>query len=125
MKFLIDNAISFRVVEILRELEYEAVHVRELGMAAASDETLVKHAIYHEQIIVSADNDFGKILAAMNSQKPSVILFRWAGLRRADDQINVLVPNLPSLQTWLEKGAIVTITPKGIRVRQLPLRGDK
>lgn len=122
MKFLIDNPISFRVAEMLRTHGYQAVHVRELGMAAAADQTLVERATAQDEVIISADNDFGKILAVLNVQKPSVILFRWSELRRAEDQTRVLTLNLPNLQKALEQGAIVTITPKNIRIRRLPLR---
>jgi len=122
VKFLIDDPISFRVAILLREKGYEAVHVSELGMAAAPDEILVERAIDRDEVIVSADNDFGKILATLNLKKPSFILFRWQGLRKADQQAEILTKNLPTLHEHLEKGVIATITPQGIRIRNLPLR---
>jgi predicted nuclease of predicted toxin-antitoxin system len=40
MRFLIDNAPSPVVAEVLRQADHDAIHVRDLGLAAADDETL-------------------------------------------------------------------------------------
>ena len=40
MKFLVDNALSSRVAELLREAGHDAVHVRSRGLHAADDEEL-------------------------------------------------------------------------------------
>ena len=55
------------------------------GLAAAADIVLVERATAEDEVIIIADNDFGKILAALNLQKPSIVLFRWPGLRNADE----------------------------------------
>jgi predicted nuclease of predicted toxin-antitoxin system len=78
MRFLIDNALSPVVAEGLRQADHDAIHVRDLGLAAADDETIFDHADRDQRVIVSADTDFGTILAMRNTARPSVILFRGA-----------------------------------------------
>jgi len=78
MRFLIDNALSPVVAEGLRQTGHDAIHVRDLGLAAADDGTIFEHADRDKRVIVSADIDFGTILAMRNVARPSAILFRGA-----------------------------------------------
>lgn len=121
MKFLIDNAISPLVGEELNRAGHDAVHVRALGMAAASDEAIFDRAAQENRIVVSADTDFGTLLALRKEKMPSVILFRHGSQHRPADQAALLTANLPQLATALEAGSIVVIQPDRIRVRALPL----
>lgn len=76
MKFLIDNALSPSMADGLKKAGYDAIHVRDIGMSKASDMDILNFALKEERIIVSADTDFGTLLALHDSSKPSFILFR-------------------------------------------------
>jgi len=120
MKFLVDNALSPRIVAGLREFGYDAIHVRDKGMAEATDEEIFSYAVTEDRIIVSADTDFGVLLLAHGSSKPSFILFRQTDKRPAR-QLSYLISNLPALKKELLSGCIVVCEDDRIRIRSLPL----
>ena len=121
MKFLIDNALSPAVARELVRIGHDAVHVRELGMQTASDEALFEYAHREGRVLVSADTDFGTLLASQAQSGPSVILFRHGSQHRPADQAALLESNIPQLEQALRAGSIVVIAPDRIRIRALPL----
>ncbi|MFQ5651993.1 MAG: DUF5615 family PIN-like protein, partial [bacterium] len=96
MKFLIDNALSPIIARALLDAGYDAMHVRDIGMAAASDPEILELAIKDNRILVSADTDFGALLACRESAQPSFILFRQSDKRPAS-QSAVLLNQLSTL----------------------------
>jgi predicted nuclease of predicted toxin-antitoxin system len=121
MTFLIDNALSPGLAVLLREAGHKAVHVRDLDMQRAADDVIFERAATDQSIIVSADTDFGTLLATRSASKPSVILFRGSGSRQADALARVLLANLPQLAESLDAGCIATFEPSRVRVRMLPI----
>ena len=123
MKLLIDNALSPRIADGLFANGYQAVHVGRLGMAGASDEQIFQWCADNDHVVVSADTDFGALLAQRRGEKPSVLLLRRISQRRPEAQIRILLANLPALVEPLEAGSIVVIEENRIRVRTLPIHG--
>jgi predicted nuclease of predicted toxin-antitoxin system len=122
MRFLIDNALSPDLAAGLSAHGHDAVQVRDLGMAAATDDVIFNHAAQEDRVIISADTDFGTILALRQTSKPYVILFRGATPRWPADQTVLLLANLSGFETDLLNGAIVIIEPHRIRIRDLPIQ---
>lgn len=121
MKFLVDENLSERVAEILVQNGHDAVHVRAVGLGTAGDSVVMARAEAEGRVVVSADTDFGALLAASGKRAPSVILLRLAGQRRAWSRAALILGNLPQVADDLEAGALVVIEPGRVRSRRLPL----
>lgn len=122
MKFLIDENLSPQVAEFLLKSGHDAAHVRDLDAAGAPDSQVMAIAAQSGRVIISADTDFGALLAHNRATAPSVVLVRALIDRRPHELAALLAANLDELEQHLQSGAIVAFTKTEIRVRPLPLR---
>jgi predicted nuclease of predicted toxin-antitoxin system len=74
-----------------------------------------------DRILLSADTDFGALLARSRASSPSVVLVRRVAGRRVPDLAALLVANLPTIEEDLLAGSVVAIGEDSLRVRRLPL----
>jgi predicted nuclease of predicted toxin-antitoxin system len=120
MRFIVDNALSSRVAEGLNEAGHDAIHVRSIGLASATDNEILSYAKMDRRVIVSADTDFGTLLALNNATIPSFILFRRSD-KRPLSILKLLLSTIDSIQDDLDKGAVVVIEDNRLRIRILPI----
>lgn len=73
MKFLVDEALSSRVASLLREAGHDAVHVGDRALLGKPDEDVMRAAAAEGRVILSADTDFGEMLALGAYAGPSVM----------------------------------------------------
>jgi predicted nuclease of predicted toxin-antitoxin system len=121
MRFLLDNHLSPRVTQLLRTAGHDVLHVRDLGMQSATDEVVIGLAQAEDRVLVSADTDFGTLLARSHASAPSFLLMRRASGRRAAEQAALILANCESVRNELAAGAIVVLGEETLRIRRLPI----
>jgi len=99
MRFLVDNSLWPEVARGLSDAGHDAIHVWDIGLGAAADPVILDRATVDDRIVISADTDFGMLLALRGERKPSVVLFRGATPRRPTDQVILLSANLAQTET--------------------------
>ena len=120
MKFIVDDALSPLIANGLREAGYEAIHVRDVGLQSASDLSIFQYAFKNEWILVSADADFGTLLAQTQHSRPSVILYKSTD-KRPQSQLSLLLSNISRIRDALIAGSVIVFEDNRIRIRALPI----
>jgi predicted nuclease of predicted toxin-antitoxin system len=118
---LIDNALSPQLADLLRQASHDAVHVRDYNMQDAPDGAIFDLAQEENRCLISADTDFGTLLALRQQTEPSVILLRRPSQRRPAEQAQLLLSNLPAISEAILQGSIISVEETRIRVRRLPI----
>ena len=86
MRLLIDANLSPKVAAALSKAGLESVHVGDVGLLTAPDRAILDYAAANALVIVSADSDFGELLAASRgATRPSVVLLRSADRLTPDE----------------------------------------
>lgn len=73
------------------------------------------------RVLISADTDFGTLLAREGADRPSIMLIRRLTGRRAIEQAAIILANLDVVSEDLDSGAVVVLTDEWVRVRRLPI----
>lgn len=79
------------------------------------------HAKHDGRVLVSADTDFGEMLARSGDTVPSVLLLRRHESRRVSQLAELILINLEAIESDLASGALVVFDGARIRIRSLPI----
>jgi predicted nuclease of predicted toxin-antitoxin system len=120
VRFLVDENLSRQLPELLRAYGHDAEHVGEIGLESATDSEILRAARDGDRVLVSADTDFGTLLAESHARLPSMILIRRTANRRAFHLASLIEANLADLTNDLESGCVVVFDAERVRVRKLP-----
>jgi predicted nuclease of predicted toxin-antitoxin system len=121
VRFLIDECLPQEMAALLRTAGHDCAHVYELGLGGQPDEQIMAFADRENRILISADTDFGELLANAPVLAPSVILLRRAD-KRAGPLTAVFLANLQQIADDLAAGALIVISDTRIRARLLPMK---
>jgi len=120
MKLLLDQGLPRSTARLLREMGTDTFHVSEIGHSTSEDTILLEWGRKEERTVVTLDADFHALLALSGATSPSVIRIRIEGLK-GETAANLIQTILLQCEGDLRQGAVVTVEPHRIRIRNLPL----
>jgi predicted nuclease of predicted toxin-antitoxin system len=120
VRLLVDEALSTRVADLLRQAGHDAVHCGDLGLLGRPDTDVLAAATQQQRILVTADTDFVTLVVLRKLVVPSVIVVRRSG-HHPGEQASMLSAALPDLEEVLSEGAVVSLSPGRARIRRLPI----
>lgn len=120
MKFLVDMSLSPVWVSFLADHGFKAIHWSRLGRASAPDHEIFDYALRNNLVVFTHDLDFGALLAAQKTHRPSVMLVRSQDVLPSAIG-EVVLRAINAAYSHLEAGALVTIDPARHRIRLLPI----
>lgn len=120
MRLLLDQCVPRSTARHLATAGIAAEHAGDLGLARASDASILEAARQRGDAVVTLDADFHAILATSHATGPSVIRIRIEELD--GEQLALLLARVVTLVgAEIEAGAMVSVTSHRIRVRALPV----
>ena len=128
MRLLLDQNLSPTLVDRLSSAGHDVVHVRALGMSTATDAQIMDRAERDQRVVVSADTDFGELLAVTNQSRPSVVLLRRGCAARVRRQRSLLAGDQRSTRgsllptTAARSGPVTTCSRGATRWLATPMR---
>ena len=120
ISILLDQGLPRSAASVLRDEGWDVLHTGDIGLSRATDRQILEYAQREERVIITLDSDFHTILALTNASAPSVIRIRLEGLR-GHGLAHLIKKIWPRIEPQIKKGAMVTVTESGIRIRNIPL----
>ena len=120
MRWLLDQGLPRSAATELNNSGHDAIHVGDIGMAAASDPTILELATKDNRTIVTLDSDFHALLAVSGVDSPSVIRIREEGLK-GEALARVIAAICSEHESALQAGCVMSYQEGKIRYRSLPL----
>jgi len=107
MRFLIDAQLPPALARLLAAKGHIAEHAFDIGPEDASDRQLWNYAILHQAVIVTKDEDFSDMVAAI-VPAPVVIWVRVGNVSR-DALLKWFEPQLPRVIDMVEAGQAIIV----------------
>lgn len=120
LQFLVDMNLSPQWTIALMAAGYPSVHWSEVGDPQATDETIMRWAEEHEQVVFTHDFDFATSLALTHKSGPSVLQVRYTDVL-PDGIEELVIAAVRQHEKDLNSGALVIVDVGRNRVRILPI----
>lgn len=105
MRFIVDAQLPPALAHLIRSRGFEAQHVADVGLVAASDLAIWDYALRHAAVVITKDEDFPR-RRATSAVGPTVDWLRLPNARRRA-LLNWFDSILPAVAAAVERGETV------------------
>jgi len=123
MNFLLNMNVDRDMAAPLKKRGHVCRHVGDISMSRTKDVEIVAEAKRTGEVIITHDLDYGHLLAFSGESAPSVIILRLRDLR-IDEIMSLLDAVWNEIESPLIGGAIVSLSDKNLRIRNLPISSE-
>lgn len=116
MKFILDANMPYSAKTVFHKSD-SVVHVRDAGLADASDNDIIRWAVAYDAIIVTRDLDFANIVAHPIASHAGAIILRVPPHFTAVEIKKVLASFLTVVEKKKLRHAVVIVEPGKYRIR--------
>lgn len=102
MRFLVDAQLPPALARLLAACGHQAEHVADIGLMEADDTSIWRHALLHEAVLITKDEDFPHRLRQGGSF-PTVLWLRIGNTSRRA-LLTWFEPLLPDIETMIRQG---------------------
>lgn len=120
IRLLLDQGAPYRAARLISDRGIDTLHVGDLGLAEARDESILERARELDRIVCTFDGDFHALMALSAAVSPSVIFLRTSRLNHLTFT-DLIERVCEQLRAELEGNVLVTVTPRGVRLHGLPV----
>lgn len=115
MKFIVDENVSFTVVEKLRILGHSVIAIAE-EYTSLKDPNVYKMVLEEKAILITRDYHFTNSLRYPPEKTEGIVYIRHGNLK-SEDELSLVVKFLEGHDFSEIKGSLVTLCREGLRIR--------
>lgn len=116
MKIVIDENVSYGVVERLRAIGYDVISISELPTRGMSDESVYSLVLQEQAILVTRDYHFTNPVRFPAEKTKAIIYIRYGNLK-SEEEIKMVDKFLRSHDLETFQGKLVTLYRDSVRIR--------
>ncbi|MBK9006682.1 MAG: DUF5615 family PIN-like protein [Anaerolineae bacterium] len=120
MNFLLNMNVNRDMAAPLQQRGHVCRHAGDIGMSRSKDVEIVAEAKKTGETILTHDLDYGNLLAFSGESAPLVLILRVRDLR-TDEIMSRFDIAWSEIESPLNEGAIVSLSDKSLRIRNLPI----
>ena len=117
MKILSDECVYKITIKFLKELNYDIITVKEIGLAGSSDDELIEYANSNNMVLLTNDKDFGNILRFYYENYSGIIRLKISS-KTVLEVHNKLKDFLDKWKDKELKGKLIIIDKNKYRIRE-------